>query len=321
LIETNCSQNGFLPLDTHDYALFVTQSSTKALSVNFLIKYPFAPTHGRLKQKSRKVNFLMERMLAVVFDNELKAYDGFRALTELDSEGSISVHAQAVIKRDDKGNLTVKQKGEDLPIRTVSGTAIGALIGLLGGPIGVSIGALAGTFAGSVLDMNQAGVSAEFIDDVYKKLTPGKWAIVADISEEWVTPVDTRMAALGGTVFRTTRRDVEHEHFASDVADLKADIGLLKAEQAKSRTEQKAKIQLKIDDLNKKFHVKREQAKQRSQQEQEEAKAKVEALEKKVAKAKGEAKANIEARIADIKEKSKESRERYEVLWEDDVFL
>jgi uncharacterized membrane protein len=102
----------------------------------------------------------MERMLVVVFDNELKAYDGYRALAELDSEGSISVHAQAVIKKDDDGKVTVKQKGEDFPIRTVGGTAIGALIGLLGGPIGLSIGALAGTFAGSVLDMNRAGVKA-----------------------------------------------------------------------------------------------------------------------------------------------------------------
>ncbi|HVO36612.1 MAG TPA: DUF1269 domain-containing protein [Candidatus Acidoferrum sp.] len=263
----------------------------------------------------------MERMLVVVFDDELKAYDGYRALTELDSEGSISVHAQAVIKKDDKGNVTVKQKGDDFPIRTVGGTAIGALIGVLGGPIGLSIGAVAGTFAGSILDMNRAGVNADFLDDVFEKLKPSKWAIVADINEEWVTPVDTRMAALGGTVLRVTRQDVENEQDSRSVAALKADIAQLKSEQAKSRTDQKAKIQSMIDKLNKKLHLKLELAKQRSKQEQEEAKAKVEALEKKAARAKGEAKAKIEARIADIKKKSKESRERYKVLWEDDVFL
>ncbi len=32
-------------------------------------------------------------MVVVVFDNELKAYNGYRALAELDSEGSISIHA------------------------------------------------------------------------------------------------------------------------------------------------------------------------------------------------------------------------------------
>lgn len=263
----------------------------------------------------------MERMLVVVFDNESKAYDGSKALTELDFEGSISVHAQAVIEKDDEGKVTVRQKGDDFPIRTVGGTAIGALIGVLGGPIGSGIGAVAGTFAGSILDMNRAGVNADFLDDVFEKLRPGKWAIVSDVSEEWVTPVNTRMAALGGTVFRITPQDVENEQDARSAAALKADIAQLKAEEAKSRTEQKAKIQSKIDKLNKKLHVKLEQAKQRSEQEQEEVKAKVEALEKKAARAKGEAKANIEARIADIKKKSKESKERYQVLWEDEVFL
>ena len=51
--------------------------------------------------------------------------------------------------------------------------------------------------------MRRAGVNAEFLDDVSAKLTPGKWAVVSEISEEWVTPVDTRMEALGGIVFRT----------------------------------------------------------------------------------------------------------------------
>jgi uncharacterized membrane protein len=256
----------------------------------------------------------MERMLVVVFDNELKAYDGFKALTELDSEGSISIHAQAVIKKDDEGRVTVKQKGDDFPIRTVGGTAIGALIGLLGGPIGLGIGAVAGTFAGSILDMNRAGVNAEFLDDVYKKLTPGKWAIVSDISEEWITPVDTRMAALGGTVFRTTRHSVEHEQDAKSVAALKADIAQLKAEQAKSSAEQKTKIQSKIDNLNKKLHARLEQAKLGLEQQEKEAKAKVEALKKKTTKTRGEAKANIEARIADIKKKRKESQDSIEML-------
>ena len=43
----------------------------------------------------------------------------------------------------------------------------------------------------------------------------------------------------------------------------------------------------------------------------------MDALEKKAAKAKGDAKAKIEARIADIKERSKESSEDFEKLNED----
>jgi len=160
--------------------------------------------------------------------------------------------------------------------------------------------------------MNRAGVNAEFLDDVSAKLTPGKWAIAADISEEWETPVDTRMAALGATVFRNTRHNIEHEQNARDVSAIKADIERLKKEQAKSRTEQKAKIQLKIDNLNKKLHSKIEQAKKSSEQQQAEAKAKVQDLEKKASKANGEAKAKIEARIDEIKNESKKNKEAFD---------
>jgi uncharacterized membrane protein len=260
-------------------------------------------------------------MIVVVFENELKAYDGSRALKELNSEDSISIHAEAVIKKNEDGTVTIKQEGDDFPIRTVGGTAIGALIGLLGGPVGLAVGAVAGTFAGSIWDMYRAGVNAEFLDDVSAKLTPGKWAIVADVSEEWETPVDTRMAALGGTVFREIRYEIEDEQDKRDVAAIKANISQLKEEQAKSRADQKAKIQAKIDNLNKKLHAKLEQAKNRRKRRGEEAKAKVEALEKKASKAKGEAKARIEERIADIKKKSKEAKERFQALWKDDVFL
>jgi uncharacterized membrane protein len=257
----------------------------------------------------------MERMLVVVFDNEKKTYDGSRALAALDSEGSISVYAEAVIEKNDDGTVVIKQIMEDFPINTVSGTAIGALIGLLGGPIGVAVGAVGGTIAGSIWDMSRAGVNAEFLDDVFAKLTPGKWAIVSEISEEWVTPVDTRMEALGGTVFRIARRDVADEQDARYVAAIKADIAQFKAEQAKLQAEDKAKLQTKIDDLNKKLNAKLEQAKQRSEQREKEAKAKVKVLDKRAAEAKGEAKATIEKRIADIKERLKKASEDYDKFW------
>jgi uncharacterized membrane protein len=253
-------------------------------------------------------------MLVVVFDNEKEAYDGFRALEALDSEGSISVYAEAVIEKNDEGTVVTKRIGEDFPISTVSGTAIGVLIGLLGGPIGVAVGAVGGAAVGSIWDISRAGVNAEFIDDVSAKLTPGKWAIVSEISEEWVTPVDTRMEELGGTVFRIARRDVAHEQDARDVAAIKADIAQLKAEQAKSHAEHKAKLQTKIDNLDKKLNAKLEQVKQRSKQLEKEAKAKVKALEKKAADAKGETKAAIEKRIAEIKEKVKKSSEDFDMM-------
>jgi hypothetical protein len=163
--------------------------------------------------------------------------------------------------------------------------------------------------------MNHAGVNADFLNEVSAKLTPSKWAVVADVSEDWVTPVDTRMEALGGTVFRVTRENVEDDQYARDVATIKADIAQLKAEHAKARADRKAKLQAKIDNLNTKLQSKLVQAKQKSEQRQKEAKAKVEALEKKAAKAKSDEKAAIEARIADIEERDRKADEEFDKWW------
>jgi len=151
----------------------------------------------------------MEKMLVVIFDDESKAYEGSRALNQLDSEGSVTIHAEAVVTKNKDGTVTVKQTEGDFPIRTISGTAIGSLIGLLGGPAGLAVGALTGTMAGNLADLFVAGVDSDFLNDVSNVLTPGKYAIVADISEEWVTPVDTGMEGLNGVVFRTPRKSFE----------------------------------------------------------------------------------------------------------------
>ena len=55
----------------------------------------------------------MDRMLVVVFDNENKAYEGKEALQQLDSEGSISVYAYAVLAKNADGTATLKQ-GDDV---------------------------------------------------------------------------------------------------------------------------------------------------------------------------------------------------------------
>jgi uncharacterized membrane protein len=95
----------------------------------------------------------MERMLVVVFNDESKAYEGSRALNQLDGEGSIAIHAESVITKNADGTATLKQAEGDFPIRTIAGTALGGLVGLLGGPVGFGMGAAAGAMAGSIGDL------------------------------------------------------------------------------------------------------------------------------------------------------------------------
>src|SRR5215813_13315379 len=152
---------------------------------------------------------IMDRMLAVVFGNEKSAYEGSRALQQLDDEGSIAVYAAAVVAKNLDGTTTVKQTDEAGPWGTLAGTAVGALIGLLGGPAGAAIGAASGLIGGGAADLHNARISSDFVDDVSKSLLPKRVAVVAEVEEDWTTPVDTRMEAIGGTVFRRTLSDVE----------------------------------------------------------------------------------------------------------------
>jgi uncharacterized membrane protein len=255
----------------------------------------------------------MERMLVVVFNDESKAYEGSRALSQLDGEGSIAIYAEVVIKKNADGTVTVKQSEDDFPIRTIGGTAIGSLIGLLGGPVGLAVGATAGLLAGSIGDLHMAGVDAEFVDDV-AAIIPGKCAVIADVSEEWVTPVDTRMEALGGKVFRAAKKSVEDNQRAKDMLMLQKEIDQLKAEHARAREDRKANLQAKIDKLNTKLQAKLDQAEQRSKQIKSETEAKVQALQKKAAKLQGDAKAAIDARVARIREEYEQAASKLQTL-------
>src|SRR5215472_169119 len=114
----------------------------------------------------------MDRMLVVNFPNESKAYEGRTALQQLDSEGSISVYAYAVLMKNADGTANVKQGDDVGPIGTLVGTSLGSLIGVLGGPVGVLAGATAGMAAGSAIDLNNLRVGSDFVADVQKSLSP-----------------------------------------------------------------------------------------------------------------------------------------------------
>jgi len=226
----------------------------------------------------------MDRMLVVVFDNENKAYEGKRALQQLDGEGSISVYAYAVLAKNADGTATVKQGDDVGPIGTLLGTSLGALIGVLGGPAGMAVGAAAGMGVGSTLDLNNIRVGSDFIDDVQKNLSPNKVALIAEVDEEWTTPVDTRMEGIGGSVFRRALSDVTDKVDDEDIAAMKADLDQLKAEHAKAQADRKAKLQGKINQLDSKIQAQLQKAKERREATQRKAQEKV-----KILKAKAEA--------------------------------
>jgi uncharacterized membrane protein len=222
-------------------------------------------------------------MLVVVFDTEDKAYKGRNALLQLDDEGSIAVFAYAVATKNADGTATVKQGDDSGPLGALVGTSLGSLIGLLGGPVGLAIGATAGLLAGSTADLNNARIGGNFIDDVTKELLPGKFAVLAEVQEDWTTPVDVRMEAIDGKVFRWSLSDVKHTVDEEETAAMKADLAQLKAEFAKAHADRKAKLQEKISQLDAQIEAHLKNARERRHAAELQAKAKVEVLKAKAA--------------------------------------
>jgi uncharacterized membrane protein len=231
----------------------------------------------------------MDRMLVVVFDTGTKAYEGKKTLLQLDDEGSIAVYAYAVVAKNADGTVTVKQSDEPGPLGTLLGTSLGSLIGLLGGPVGLAIGAGVGLVAGAAADLDNARIGGDFVDDVTKVLLPNKFAVVAEIQEDWTTPVDTRMEAIGGTVFRRALSDVKHTIDDEETTAMKADLAQMKAEQAKAHADRKAKLQEKINQLDSKMQAHLQKNKERREAAERQAKAKVEILKTKAAALKAKA--------------------------------
>jgi uncharacterized membrane protein len=153
----------------------------------------------------------MENILIVVFDSEGSAYEGLNYLNQLDRSGVIDVYAGWVIEKEADGRITEKGWQGNFSFHTIAGTAPGLLIGLFGGPAGVGIGPTIGGLTGINGDLHAAGVNSHFVNDVAAALKPGKFAMVADVNEEHVPSIDSRMEAMGGAVFRTEKQDFEEE--------------------------------------------------------------------------------------------------------------
>jgi uncharacterized membrane protein len=243
----------------------------------------------------------MSKFVVIVFPGEAQAYDGTRALKVLHAEGSLTLYGMAVVAKDAKGALSIKEVVETGPLGTAAGALVGGLVGVIGGPVGALAGMAGGSLLGSLFDLYDFGVSEDFVARVSSELGASKTAIVAEIDEYWTIPLDTRMEALGGTVLRTWRADFEDEQIATEVAARKADFEQLRAEYAQASAETKAKLKAKLDQAKTDLEQAEKRLAARLAEIEKEAAAKIEALERQIADAKAEAKEKLRQRMAAVK--------------------
>jgi uncharacterized membrane protein len=254
-----------------------------------------APLGGVLQCIQKGTN--MNKMLIAIFDNETAADTGLQALRTLHAEGDITLYATGVIARDASGKVSVKESMDAGPVGAGMGLALGSLIGLLGGPVGVAVGAVTGTVVGAVRDFWAAGVGLDFIEVAERLLQPGKVALLAEIEEEWVIPVDTALEAAGGQVFRRSRTEVAEAQFDHDIAAFKSEIKGLEAEASQASGAAKSRLQAKLATAKESLDAALQRAKDRVEALRQEADAKAGSLKLQLSQAKGDAKTRIEERV------------------------
>jgi uncharacterized membrane protein len=265
----------------------------------------------------------MSTFAVMVFEDEKKAYEGLHALQQLHGEGSLTVWGADVVQRAADGKISVVKSDDAGPLGTGLGALTGGLLGLFGGPVGAAIGATAGAAAGALGDIFHLGVTEEFLLGVERELAPGKFAVIADISEEWVAPLDSRMAELGAKVVREDRLAFAEDALEKRVnargarlAQLKAERVRQKAERAKERAGTKAEAMMQkllaeeIEDERRKLEKIAEKSEKRLDSAKQELAAKVDALLVQASGAKPEVRTRIEQRIADVRNEFTEREQK-----------
>ena len=147
---------------------------------------------------------MSDQIIVATFNNTNAAYDAITAMKALKDQGlsDFKPKAGVLVKKDDKGNLSVLESKERPLWGTAVGTTSGALIGLLGGAPGAALGAALGAMSGLTGDAVMESLDDDFVDSVTKEMRPGMTAIVVEADEKSTRPVDDIVAKGGGNVYR-----------------------------------------------------------------------------------------------------------------------
>jgi uncharacterized membrane protein len=148
-------------------------------------------------------------LIVAAFNDETRAAAVLKDLKKLEKDGVILLVNAAVMIKNDKGKVSIKET-EDVTggKGALFGAIAGGLIGLLGGPVGVIIGAAAGAATGGIaagkIDMGFPDDTLKELDD---SLTPGSSAILALIQHQWVDAVVSELEKSGAKLFRQALKD------------------------------------------------------------------------------------------------------------------
>ena len=138
------------------------------------------------------------QVIVAAFQDEKSAKEALGILKEAQKEKLIKINDAAVLRKDKKGKLHIKETAD---MGGGKGAAIGgvagAAIGVIAGPaliVPAAVGALVGGLAAKLRD---SGFSDDRLKAVGEQLQPGSSAIIAVVEHRWVADVEKAMSEAG----------------------------------------------------------------------------------------------------------------------------
>src|SRR5499427_589327 len=147
---------------------------------------------------------MSDTIIVATFENTNAAYDAASAIKKLMDEKVVDFKPRAgvMVKKDDRGNLSLLESKARPLFGTAVGTAAGALIGLIAGAPGAALGAALGATSGLGGDAVMSSLDEDFVNSVTQEMRPGMTALIVEADEKSTRPVDDIVARGGGHVYR-----------------------------------------------------------------------------------------------------------------------
>lgn len=242
----------------------------------------------------------MNRILVAIFSAQQAASEGQRALEDLHASGELTVYATAIVAHDAGGTARMQQVPDAGPAGRAISVLARSLTGLAAAPVPATPGLRARRLAGLVSALAGVGIDADFVEEVADALTPGKAAVLAEVQETRVTPVNLRLGNLGALVYRRPRAEVAEDQLARESATLGTELKSLEEELRHTGAENRAALQNEIEDLRQRLEWLQEQTEARQLQAGSELAGKIAALHDQMRQAANRQAARTELHIAEV---------------------
>ncbi len=145
----------------------------------------------------------MSDLIAVGFKDEFKADEVLNDLAKLQREHLIDLEDAAVVVRNLKGKVKIKQGQELVTSGALSGGVWGLLLGFIffNPLLGWAVGAAAGALTGTLTDL---GIDDNFIKEIGSTIEPGTSAIFVLVRQATPDKVLEDLSKFEGKVLRTS---------------------------------------------------------------------------------------------------------------------